>query len=270
MLRILPITLVAVLMVLPLKIGALMDGFPVIAQQFDREFGVHERPWATDLKAEPPKDGPKEPSKDPKTDIAAQPAPQPAAAPEVALAAPSCNDPALRSAIAEQKADLAGRLRQLGEAEAVMAAAETRANAQIQKLGAIKRDVEALMKQRSDLQQEDLRRMVTIYETMKPRDAARIFNDLETDIVIDVLDRMQERRSAPIIAEMEDAKAREVTRIVLQRRALPGDRTAPAAQTAAQTAAKTAANLAGGTPGTGATAAAARAVPVPSRPSMTN
>ena len=49
--RILPITLVAVLMVLPLKLGALVDGFPVIAQQFDREFGAHERPWATDLKA---------------------------------------------------------------------------------------------------------------------------------------------------------------------------------------------------------------------------
>jgi hypothetical protein len=36
---------------------------------------------------------------------------------------------------------------------------------------------------------------------------------------------MMERRSAPIIAGLDDAKAREVTRIILQRRALPGDRT---------------------------------------------
>ncbi|MBP2296007.1 MotE family protein [Azospirillum rugosum] len=234
MLRVLPITLVAILMVLPLKLGALMDGFPVIAQQFDREFGKHERPWATDLKG----DGTAEPAKDPA--LAMPPvsiAPPPPVPAEVALATPSCTDPALRAAITEQKADVAARTRHLTEAEAVLAAAETRATAQIQRLGEIKRDVEALMQQRSSLQQEDLKRMVSIYETMKPRDAARIFNDLETDIIIDVLDRMPERRSAPIIAELEDTKAREVTRLVLQRRALPGDRPAPQAAARVQPAA---------------------------------
>jgi flagellar motility protein MotE (MotC chaperone) len=217
MLRILPITLVAVLMVLPLKLGALLEGFPVVAQQFDREFGAHERPWAKDLNAaaEPPRPAPKD-----------APAPAMPAPPEIALAAPSCTDPALRAAIVEQKADIAARLRQAGDTEAVLAATETRVAAQVQRLTEVKREVEALMKQRSTLQQEDIRRMVTIYETMKPRDAARIFSDLETDIVIDVLDRMAERRSAPIIAELDDAKAREVTRIILQRRALPGDRVA--------------------------------------------
>ncbi len=217
--RILPITLVAVLMVLPLKLGALMDGFPVIAQQFDREFGPHERPWATDLKTAPPPEP-----------VAAIPALQPALAqaepvpPPVALAPPNCADPLLREAIDEQKADTATRQHRLREAEAILTATETRVGTQIQRLNAVKREVETLMTQRSNLQQEDLRRMVAIYEAMKPRDAARILNDLETDIVVDVLDRIAERRTAPILAEMADAKAREVTRLILQRRALPGDR----------------------------------------------
>ncbi len=225
MLRVLPITLVAILMVLPLKLGSLMEGLPVVAQQFDREFGNHERPWAEDLKSGVPEASSAEPA--PAPDLAALPASTPPA--DAALPTASCTDPALRAAIAEQKADVTARTRHLGEAEAVLAAAETRATAQIQRLSAIKRDVEALMQQRSNLQAEDLKRMVTIYETMKPRDAARIFNDLETDIIIDVLDRMAERRSAPIIAELEDGKAREVTRLVLQRRALPGDRPPPPA-----------------------------------------
>ncbi|QCN99225.1 flagellar motor switch protein (plasmid) [Azospirillum argentinense] len=232
MLRVLPITLVAILMVLPLKLGSLMEGLPVVAQQFDREFGKHERPWAKDLKAgaeASPGAVPEPASTVASPAMAALPM-TPAALPaDAALPAASCTDPALRAAIAEQKADVSARTRHLGEAEAVLTAAETRATAQIQKLSAIKRDVEALMQQRSNLQQEDLKRMVTIYETMKPRDAARIFNDLETDIIIDVLDRMAERRSAPIIAELEDGKAREVTRLVLQRRALPGDRPPPPA-----------------------------------------
>ncbi|MDR6774889.1 magnesium transporter MgtE N-terminal domain-containing protein [Azospirillum sp. BE72] len=224
--RILPITLVAVLMVLPLKLGALVDGFPVIAQQFDREFGAHERPWATDLKTNDPK----------AAEAAAAPASVPAplpvstpvaeAPPPVALAPPSCTDPLLRAAIDEQKADTSGRQNRLREAEAVLAATEARVGTQIQRLNGVKREVEALMTQRSALQQEDLKRMVAIYEAMKPRDAARILTDMETDMVVDVLDRITERRAAPILAEMADAKAREVTRLILQRRALPGDRKA--------------------------------------------
>ena len=220
--RILPITLVAVLMVLPLKLGALVDGFPVIAQQFDREFGAHERPWATDLKATDAK----------AADAAPAPAPLPVSTPvaemppPVALAPPNCTDPLLRTAIDEQKADSAGRQNRLREAEAVLAATEARVGTQIQRLNGVKREVEALMTQRSNLQQEDLKRMVSIYEAMKPRDAARILTDMETDIVVDVLDRIAERRAAPILAEMADAKAREVTRLILQRRALPGDRKA--------------------------------------------
>ncbi|MBK3736621.1 flagellar motor switch protein, partial [Azospirillum brasilense] len=211
MLRVLPITLVALLMVLPLKLGSLMEGLPVVAQQFDREFGKHERPWAKDLKggAEASSDAPPEPAGPAMAALPATPAAPPA---DAALPAASCTDPALRAAIAEQKADVTARTRHLGEAEAVLAAAETRATAQIQKLGAIKRDVEALMQQRSNLQAEDLKRMVTIYETMKPRDAARIFNDLETDIIIDVRERTAERRAAPLLADRGGGRARAVTR----------------------------------------------------------
>ncbi|ALG74923.1 flagellar motor switch protein [Azospirillum thiophilum] len=230
--RILPITLVAVLMVLPLKLGALVDGFPVIAQQFDREFGAHERPWATDLKATDPAKAEAQPALAVPATLPVS-APVAEAPPPVALAPPNCTDPLLRAAIDEQKADGAGRQNRLREAEAVLAATEARVGTQIQRLNGVKREVEALMTQRSTLQQEDLKRMVAIYEAMKPRDAARILSDLETDIVVDVLDRIAERRTAPILAEMADAKAREVTRLILQRRALPGDRKAAPAPVAA-------------------------------------
>lgn len=227
--RILPLTLVAAFLVLPFKFGELTEGFPVLAEQFDREFGAHDRPWAKDLKAEADKrqtenqaagiaDAKTGPAVDVKT--AALPA-------DAQLAPASCTDPNLRAAIDEQKTDLADRSRRIVEGEAVLAATAARASAQIERLTAVKKDVEALLRQRSNMQSEDLKRMVTIYETMKPRDAARIFNELDTAVVIDVLDRMQERRSAPIIAELEDNKAREITRQILQRRALPGDRTGP-------------------------------------------
>lgn len=231
--RILPLTLVAAFLVLPFKFGELTEGFPVLAEQFDREFGSHDRPWAKDLKAEADKRQNEAQAAGMTADAKAPPAGpavdvKTAALPADAQLTPtSCTDPSLRAAIDEQKTDLADRSRRIVEGEAVLAATAARASAQIERLTAVKKDVEALLRQRSNMQSEDLKRMVTIYETMKPRDAARIFNELETAVVIDVLDRMQERRSAPIIAELEDNKAREVTRQILQRRALPGDRTGP-------------------------------------------
>ncbi|WP_207477312.1 MotE family protein [Arenibaculum pallidiluteum] len=224
MLRVIPLTLVALMLVLPLKLGSLVEGFPAFAQQVSPGFGAHDRPWAKDLKAA--------------ADSGARAAPAPAAPqgetqatslPSAQLPAgplANCGDPALASAIADQRSEIDRRSRRLADAEAVLSATEMRIGTQLDRLRAVKRDVEALMQQRSDLAEEDLKRMVAIYEAMKPKDAARIFGDLETDMVIDLLDRLPERRSAPIIAELADAKAREVTRAIMQRRQLPGDRRA--------------------------------------------
>lgn len=207
MLRVIPLTLVALLMVLPFKLGPLVQALPAIAQPHDREFGSHDRPWASDLAA--PAEG---------TEGDAAPPPDTPAMDLPPIA--TCTDPTVLAAVAEQKDELAMRSWRLDDAEAVLAATETRVGLQIARLSEIKGEVESLLAQRSALEEEDLRRMVAIYEAMKPKDAARIFNDLETNMVIGVLDRMPERRSAPIIAELQDVKAREVTRTILQRRSL--------------------------------------------------
>lgn len=205
MLRVIPVTLVALLMVLPFKLTPLVEALPAIAQTHDREFGAHDRPWAADLTSAPSA-----------TAEAPEPPAPVAGLPPIA----TCTDPTVLAAVAEQTDELAMRSRRLEDAEAVLDATETRVGVQIERLAEIKGEVEGLLARRSALEEKDVRRMVAIYEAMKPKDAARIFSDLETDMVIDVLDRMPERRSAPIIAEMKDEKAREVTRTILQRRSL--------------------------------------------------
>ena len=53
--------------------------------------------------------------------------------------------------------------------------------------------------------------LVKLYEMMKPRDAATIFNDLEMSILLQVVDRMKELKAAPVLAAMLPDKARDVT-----------------------------------------------------------
>ena len=50
-----------------------------------------------------------------------------------------------------------------------------------------------------------------MYETMKPKDAANIFNALDVEVLLRVAKMMSPRKMAPILAEMNTARAQELT-----------------------------------------------------------
>jgi flagellar motility protein MotE (MotC chaperone) len=56
---------------------------------------------------------------------------------------------------------------------------------------------------------------------MKPKDAARIFGELDMVVLLDVIERMKERKIAPILAEMNPQRAKAITIELAQRRGLP-------------------------------------------------
>ena len=56
---------------------------------------------------------------------------------------------------------------------------------------------------------------------MKPGDAARIFEELDMAILLDVVERMKEAKTAPIMAKMTPGKAKLLTAELTQRRSLP-------------------------------------------------
>ena len=54
-------------------------------------------------------------------------------------------------------------------------------------------------------------RIVKVYENMKPKEAARIFNELQIGLLLPVADRMKEQKLAAIIADMDPIKAKDLT-----------------------------------------------------------
>ena len=50
-----------------------------------------------------------------------------------------------------------------------------------------------------------------VYETMKPRDAASIFNDMDMPVLLQVVDRMKDTKVSPVLAAMQPDRARLVT-----------------------------------------------------------
>lgn len=64
--------------------------------------------------------------------------------------------------------------------------------------------------------------LVKIYENMKPAQAAGIFNELDLPILLEVIDKMSERKVSPILAQMDPKKARDVTQeLAAMRKAAP-------------------------------------------------
>jgi flagellar motility protein MotE (MotC chaperone) len=99
----------------------------------------------------------------------------------------------------------------LANRESMAAAAEKKLSAQIGELQALQQRLEALDAGRKEQESAAWQGLVKVYEAMKPRDAATIFNDLGMSVLLSVIDRMKEAKAAAILAAMTPEKARDVT-----------------------------------------------------------
>lgn len=64
--------------------------------------------------------------------------------------------------------------------------------------------------------------LVVMYESMKPKEAARVFDRLDTRILLDLVAHMNPRKMSEILAVMEPAAAEKLT-VALARQAAQGD-----------------------------------------------
>ncbi len=103
------------------------------------------------------------------------------------------------------------RDRTLTQREGVLSAAEQRVVTRANELAALQAKLEQLEKMRADRDDTNWAGLVKIYETMKPRDAAAIFNDMDLPVLLQLTDRMKEAKAASVFAAMQPDRARLVT-----------------------------------------------------------
>jgi flagellar motility protein MotE (MotC chaperone) len=123
--------------------------------------------------------------------------------------------------LASRRSELERWSKDLTMREQLLKATEKRIDNKLVELRDIQGKVKAMLKQYDKDQEGRLKSLVKIYENMKPKDAAQIFEELEMDVLLDVVERMKERKVAPVLALMNPEKAREVTLELAQRRELP-------------------------------------------------
>ena len=107
--------------------------------------------------------------------------------------------------------------------ENLLEATEMRITKKIEEIKVLESTVKDLLGTYSEHEDGQIRSLVKIYESMKPKDAARIFDEVEMEVLLMVVDRMSERRAAPILAKMDPKKAKELTIELAERRKVLND-----------------------------------------------
>ncbi len=147
-------------------------------------------------------------------------APAAATPPDNAALGPVKNEELLQH-FAERRAEIERRTKEIEQREALLTAAEKRIDQKVQEMEKVRSDIQKLMRQGDEKQAAQLESLVKIYETMKPKEAARIFEELDMPVLLGVIERMKETKTAPILASMDPLKAKEVTSALIERRGVP-------------------------------------------------
>lgn len=123
--------------------------------------------------------------------------------------------------LSARRKDLQGRERELAVREALLKAAEQEIDQKYKELISLRSEIQDLLVEQSEEEKARVESLVKIYEGMKPKDAARIFNTLDLDVLLQVVSKMSERKSAPIIASMVPDRARTLTMMLMEQKSLP-------------------------------------------------
>lgn len=123
--------------------------------------------------------------------------------------------------LSKRRKDLDQKERDLQMREALLKATQAELEQKYQELTTIKTDIEELLKRQTEEENKRIASLVKIYEGMKAKDAARIFDTLDMDVLLQVMTKMSERKTAPILAAMSGDKARNVTIMLAEQNKLP-------------------------------------------------
>lgn len=104
--------------------------------------------------------------------------------------------------------------------ESALSATEKRIDEKIQQIEGMQKAVGDLLAQYNMQEEAKLKSLVKIYESMKPDDAARIFDEIEMPVLLLVIDKMAEKKAAPILAKMDSKKAKQITVELAEQRRL--------------------------------------------------
>src|ERR1700681_303543 len=226
--RVIPVVLVAVFGLAVLKVaGLVLDGGYV----FDYDPQSTKKSWAQETINFP--GGPKyDSSSDPKGDsditgsVHEKPkeeAPKPAAPaaeapkPDGVVVYPepgqqvSASERAILERLQARRQELEARAREIDIRESLLKAAEKRIEGRVEELKAVEQRISTATEQKNEAEAARFKGIITMYEAMKPKDAARVFDRLEMSVLFEIASQIAPRKMSDILGLMSPEAAERLT-----------------------------------------------------------
>jgi flagellar motility protein MotE (MotC chaperone) len=123
--------------------------------------------------------------------------------------------------LAERRDTLEARANDLDLRENLLQVTEERIDEKITSLKQIEDRIQGLLAKYDQQEERQIKSLVKTYESMKAKDAARIFDRLDMEILLAVVQRMKEVKMAAVLAKMNAAKAEALTVELATRHEIP-------------------------------------------------
>lgn len=123
----------------------------------------------------------------------------------------SAAERAVLESLGKRRESLQEQEGQLDLREKLLQATEERIQKRVDELKVLEQRIEAAVEEKKRQEENEVAGLVTMYETMKPKDAARIFDRLSLPILLKVVRQMKPRKMADILAKMSPEAAERLT-----------------------------------------------------------
>jgi flagellar motility protein MotE (MotC chaperone) len=172
---------------------------------------------------EPPKEAAKEEGKEPGKEAAKEgeakkgPVNPPPAKPASIMVPMDGSRPAsaaeraLLERLQERRQELDARARELDLRETMLKAAEKKLETELATQKADEANGGSAAKRKETAEAARLKSLVTMYETMKPKEAAKIFDRLDTKVLLEMASHMKPQQMSAILAQMSPENAERLT-----------------------------------------------------------
>jgi len=136
--------------------------------------------------------------------------PPPAAAPPPErLLSPA--ERAILERLSERRNELEARAKDLDMRESLLKAAEKQLETRINELRDLESRANSAQQSKAENEAQNLKNLVTMYDNMKAKDAAKIFDRLDMRVLIEVASLINPRRMSDIMAQMTPEAAERLT-----------------------------------------------------------
>ncbi|HUI97160.1 MAG TPA: flagellar protein FlbB [Xanthobacteraceae bacterium] len=113
--------------------------------------------------------------------------------------------------LGERRQELDARARELEIRENLLKSAEKRLDSRVNELKGMESEIGGAAQKRAESEAAALKGLVSMYENMKPKDAAKIFNRLDMSVLIAVVSQIKPRVMSDIMAQMQPDVAQRLT-----------------------------------------------------------